>query len=51
MKGLVGMKGYVVIDTEVNDPEAYAEFLAAVPAAVETNGGRFIVCTCDAEVV
>ncbi len=42
-------KGYVVIDTEVHDPEAYADVLANMPSAIEANGGRFVVRTSDAE--
>lgn len=42
-------KGYVVIDTEVHDPEAYADVLANIPAAIEAHGGRFVVRTSDAE--
>ena len=37
------MKGYVVIDNEILDPEAFSEFAARVPEAVAAYGGRFIV--------
>ncbi len=45
------MKGYVVIDTEVIDSEAYAEFVEQVPAALAAHGGRFLVRTSDAETI
>lgn len=45
------MKGYVIVDTEVMDQEAYQEFLARIPGIVEAQGGRFIVRTSDAEPV
>ena len=44
------MKGYVVIDTEVIDTEAYSEFVEKVPAAIAAHGGRFLVRTSDVEV-
>ncbi|MDE0135608.1 MAG: DUF1330 domain-containing protein [Acidimicrobiales bacterium] len=37
------MKGYVVIDNEILDPEAFSEFAAKVPDAMAAYGGRFIV--------
>ena len=45
------MKGYVIVDTEVVDQEAYQEFLQRIPGIVEEQGGRFIVRTSDAEPV
>ena len=45
------MKGYVIVDTEIADPAAYAEFLERVPAIVESHGGRFLVRTINAEPV
>ena len=45
------MKGYVIVDTEVVDQEAYQEFLQRIPGIVEGQGGRFIVRTSDAEPV
>ena len=45
------MKGYVVIDTEIIDQEAYAEFVGKVPAALAEHGGRFLVRTSDAEAI
>ena len=43
------MKGYVVIDTEIVDQEAYLEVIAQMPGIVEAHGGRFIVRTSEAE--
>lgn len=37
------MKGYVVIDTEVIDQDAFAEFVERFPEALAANGGRFVV--------
>ena len=37
------MSGYVVIDTETIDEEAYAEFREQILAALTSHGGRFIV--------
>ncbi len=45
------MKGYVIVDTEVIDQEAYQEFLQRIPGIVEGEGGRFVVRTSDAETV
>ena len=45
------MKGYVIVDTEIIDQEAYQEFLTHAPGLVEGQGGRFIVRTSDAEPV
>lgn len=37
------MKGYVIIDTETLDAEAFAEFLQKIPEAVAAHGGHFVV--------
>ena len=37
------MKGYVIGDVEVHDPEAYEEYRRQVPATLEAYGGRFLV--------
>lgn len=37
------MKGYVVIDTETLDAEAFAEFVQKIPVAVAAHGGHFVV--------
>jgi len=41
--GATEMKGYVVIDTEVGEGAAFAEFVEKIPAAVAAHGGHFIV--------
>ena len=45
------MKGYVVIDTEVIDAEAYSEFVEQVPTVMAAHGGRFLVRSSDAETI
>jgi uncharacterized protein (DUF1330 family) len=37
------MPAYVVVNVEVNDPQAYSEYTAQVPGTLEKYGGRFIV--------
>ncbi len=37
------MKGYVMGEIEVTDPEAYEEYRSKVLATVEQYGGRFLV--------
>ena len=37
------MAAYVIVDTEVTNPEAYEEYRRQVPATVERYGGRFAV--------
>lgn len=36
------MPAYVVIETDVTDPEQYERYKAASPAAVAAGGGRFV---------
>ncbi len=43
------MKGYVVIDTEILDAEAFAEYVEKSTAVITAQGGRFLVRTSDAE--
>lgn len=43
------MKGYVVIDTEVVDQEAYSEYVGRILGVIEAHGGRFLVRTSNAE--
>jgi len=35
------MKGYVIGEIEVTDPEAYGDYRKQVPATIEKYGGRF----------
>jgi uncharacterized protein (DUF1330 family) len=37
------MPAYVIVETDVHDPEQYEHYKAASPAAVEAGGGRFVV--------
>ena len=45
------MKGYVVIDTEVIDAEAYSQFVEKVPAVLAAHGGRFLARSSSAETI
>ena len=45
------MKGNVIVDTEINDMEAYAEYVEKIPAVVAAHGGRFLVRTSDIDAV
>jgi uncharacterized protein (DUF1330 family) len=37
------MTAYVIVETDVTDPEQYSQYTAASPAAVAAGGGRFLV--------
>jgi uncharacterized protein (DUF1330 family) len=37
------MTAYVIVETEVTDPERYERYKAASPAAIAAGGGRFLV--------
>jgi uncharacterized protein (DUF1330 family) len=37
------MAAYVIVETDIHDPEQYEQYKAASPAAVAGGGGRFIV--------
>ena len=37
------MPAYVIVETEIHDPEQYALYQAATPDAVHAGGGRFVV--------
>jgi uncharacterized protein (DUF1330 family) len=36
------MPAYVIVETDIHDPERYEQYKAASPAAVAGGGGRFI---------
>jgi uncharacterized protein (DUF1330 family) len=36
------MPAYVIVETEIHDPEQYEQYKAASPAAVTGGGGRFV---------
>jgi uncharacterized protein (DUF1330 family) len=37
------MPAYIIVESEVTDPEQYEQYKAASPGAVAAGGGRFIV--------
>jgi uncharacterized protein (DUF1330 family) len=37
------MPAYVIVETEITDPDQYEQYKAASPAAVASGGGRFVV--------
>ena len=37
------MTAYVIVETDVTDPEQYEQYKAASPAAIAAGGGRFLV--------
>lgn len=37
------MPAYVIVETDVHDPEQYERYKAASPDAVHSGGGRFVV--------
>ena len=37
------MAAYVIVETDVTDPEQYEQYRAASPAAIAAGGGRFLV--------
>jgi len=37
------MPAYVIVETDIHDPEQYERYKAASPAAVSGGGGRFLV--------
>lgn len=36
------MPAYVIVETDISDPEQYEQYKAASPGAVASGGGRFI---------
>jgi uncharacterized protein (DUF1330 family) len=37
------MPAYVIVETNITDPEQYEQYKAASPGAVASGGGRFVV--------
>ena len=37
------MPAYVIVETDITDPERYAQYKSASPGAVAAGGGRFVV--------
>ena len=36
------MPAYVIVESDVTDPERYEQYKAATPAAIAAGGGRFL---------
>ncbi len=45
------MKGYVVVETELQETEVFLGFVNKVLGAIDAHGGRFLVRTSDVEPV
>ena len=43
------MKGYIIAEVDVHDPEQYEGYKALVPGSLEPYGGRFVVRGGDPE--
>jgi uncharacterized protein (DUF1330 family) len=37
------MAGYIIVDVQITDPEAYERYKATVPATLAAYGGKFLV--------
>ncbi len=37
------MSAYVIVETDITDPDRYEQYKAAAPDAVRAGGGRFVV--------
>jgi uncharacterized protein (DUF1330 family) len=37
------MPAYVIVETDITDPERYEQYKAATPTAIAAGGGRFLV--------
>jgi uncharacterized protein (DUF1330 family) len=37
------MSAYIIVETDIHDPEQYEQYKAASPGAVAAGGGKFIV--------
>ena len=37
------MPAYIIVETDITDPEQYEQYKAASPGAVAAGGGRFVV--------
>ncbi|HEX8650039.1 MAG TPA: DUF1330 domain-containing protein [Pyrinomonadaceae bacterium] len=45
------MAGYIIVDVQITDPEAYERYKAAVPATLAAYGGKFLVRGGRAEIL
>ena len=39
----MALPAYVIVETDITDPEQYEQYKAASPAAIAAGGGRFLV--------
>jgi len=37
------MPAYLIVETDITDPEQYEQYKAAAPAAIDAHGGRYVV--------
>jgi uncharacterized protein (DUF1330 family) len=37
------MPAYLIVETDITDPEQYEQYKAASPGAIAAHGGRFVV--------
>ncbi len=37
------MPAYIIVETDITDPEQYEQYKAAAPGAIAAGGGRFLV--------
>ena len=37
------MRGYAIVNTEITDPEGYAEFIERIPDVIAAYGGKYVV--------
>jgi uncharacterized protein (DUF1330 family) len=37
------MSAYIIVETDISDPEQYEQYKAASPGAIAAGGGRFLV--------
>jgi uncharacterized protein (DUF1330 family) len=37
------MPAYIIVETDITDPDQYEQYKAASPGAIEAGGGRFLV--------
>ena len=37
------MPAYLIVETDITDPEQYEQYKAAAPAAIKAHGGRYVV--------
>jgi len=37
------MPAYLIVETDITDPDRYEQYKAAAPAAIEAFGGRYVV--------